>query len=430
MTPDALRARLAALRAAGEELRHRSAREVIDALAAVLDRWRDPGGPERRALERDLPGATGFAPANVREGLSRGLAPWGGDALRALAQREISRGGEFARGHDVTSVLLAGAIPMPALLSMIAPLALRGAALVKTAARDPITAPLVARSIAAVDPQLGRCVDVVGFARADAACMEVFLGADCVLATGSDDTIAAVAARIGPHQTMLRHGHRLSIALLGPDACEGATLDEVVRGLALDTALWDQQGCLSPIAVYASSDAVGCRRVGSALARSLDEIGRALPRGAVDADAAALFAHELAGAELRAAAGQRVVVHAAPDASWAVVCEPDAAPRPVPLGRFVRVHPFSAPEGLGAALGPLAPHLAGVALAGFGGAQSEVEAELRAIGATWVCAPGELQSPPLDWPRDGLAALGSLVRLGAELVENRRESSSGPAASR
>ncbi len=415
MTPDALSARLAALRAAGEELRQRSARDVIDALAAVLDRWRDPDGPERGELERALPEATGFSPANVREGLSRGLAPWSGDALRAAAQRELARGGAFARGHDVTSVLLAGAIPMPALLSVVAPLALRSPALVKTAARDPITAPLVARSIAAVDRQLGRCVEVVGFARTDAACMETFLGADCVLATGSDDTIAAVAARIGPHQTLLRHGHRLSIALLGPDACEGVTLEEAARGLALDTALWDQQGCLSPIAVYAASDAAGCRRVASALARALDGIGRALPRGAVAADVAALFAHERAGAELRAAAGQRVVVHAARDASWAVVCEPDAAPRPVPLGRFVRVHPFPAPEGLGAALGPLAPHLAGVALAGFGGVQSEVEAELRAIGASWVCAPGELQTPPLDWPRDGLPALGSLVRPGAEV---------------
>jgi hypothetical protein len=409
VTPGELRARLAALRAAGEALRERPAKEVIDALAAVLDRWRDPDGPERSALERDLPGATGFSSVNVREGLSRGLAPWSGDALRALAQRELARGGEFARGHDVTSVLLAGAIPMPTLLSMIAPLALRSAALVKSGARDPITAPLVARSIAAVDPQLARGVEVVRFTRADPACMEAFLGADCVLATGSDAAIAAVATRIGPHQTLLRHGHRLSIALLGPGACEGAALDTAARGLALDTALWDQQGCLSPIAVYAASDTTGCRRVGGALARALDEIGRALPRGAVDADAAALFAHERAGAELRAAAGQRVAVHAAPDASWAVVCEPDTAPRPAPLGRFLRVHPLP-PEGLVAALGPLVPHLAGVALAGFGGAQPEVEAKLRAIGATRICAPGELQSPPLDWPRDGLAALGSLVR--------------------
>ncbi len=414
MTPDALRARLAALRAAGEDLRKRPAREVIDALAAVLDRWRDRDGPERRALERELPAATGFSPQNVREGLARGLAPWSGDALRALAQRELSRGNAFARGHDVTSVLLAGGIPMPALLSVIAPLALRSAALVKTAARDPITAPLVARSIAAVDPELARCVEVVSFPGADSACMATLLEAECVLATGSDATIASVAARIGAHQALLRHGHRLSIALLGPGACDAVALREAARSLALDTALWDQQGCLSPIAVYVAGDIVACQRVGAALARELGAVGRALPRGEVDAGAAALAAHERSGAELRAAAGQPVTVHAAHDASWTVVCEPDAAPRPAPLHRFVRVHTLPSLDQLAAALGPLAAHLAGVALEGFGGAQLGVAARLRALGASRVCAPGELQSPPLDWPRDGLPALGSLARPGAE----------------
>ncbi len=412
MTPDALRARLAALRAAGEELRRRPARAVIDALAAVLERWRDREGPERSALERELPAATGFSPQNVLEGLARGLAPWTGDALRALAERELARSGELARGYDVTSVLLAGSIPMPALLSVIAPLALRSPVLVKTAARDRITAPLVARSIAAIDPELGRCVEVVGFAGTDAACMEAFLGASCVLATGSDATIAAVAERMRPHQALLRHGHRLSLALLGPESCDGGALDAAARGIALDTALWDQLGCLSPIAVYVAGDTSSCRRVADALARELDAVGRALPRGAVDAGAAALFAHELAGAELRAAAGSQVTVHAARDASWAVVCESEAALRPAPLHRFVRVHPLPAPEQLGHALGPLAAHLAGVAVAGFGRAQPGVEAGLRALGASRVCSPGELQSPPLDWPRDGLPALGSLIASG------------------
>jgi hypothetical protein len=414
VTPGALRARLAALRAAGEELRKRSASSVIDALAAVLERWRDPNSPERCELARELPAATGFSPQNVREGLARGLAPWSGEALRALAERELARSGAFARGHDVTAVLLAGAIPMPALLSVIAPLALRSAALVKTAARDPITAPLVARSIAAVDPQLARCVEVVGFPGADAACMEVFLSASCVLATGSDATIDAVAARVTPHQALLRHGHRFSLALLGRAACDGAALEDAARGLALDTALWDQLGCLSPVAAYVCGDADACRRVGEALARALEQVERELPRGAVDPRAAVLFAHERAGAELRIAAGQPVALHAAADASWAVVCEPDAAPRPAPLHRFVRVHRLTAPDQLGAALGPLAAQLAGVAVAGFGRAEAEVAISLRRLGASRVCAPGELQSPPLDWPRDGLPALGSLVGFGPE----------------
>src|SRR5262249_51791148 len=150
-------------------------------------------------------------------------------------------------------------------------------------------------------------------------------------------------------------------------------------GLALDVSLWDQQGCLSPIAVYVASDTSGCRRVGTALARSIEAISRELPRGEVAASAAAQFAQERTGAELRAAAGQNLTLFAASDASWAVVCEPDAAPRPAPLHRFVRVHPLPAPGGLGEAIHPIAAHLAGVALAGFGAAQPAVAAELRAL---------------------------------------------------
>jgi hypothetical protein len=413
VTPDALRARLAALRAAGDELRQRPAREVIEALAAVLDRWRDPEAPERRALERELPAATGFTAENVREGLARGLAPWRGDALRALAERELVRGRAFVRGHDVTAVLLAGSIPMPVLLAVIAPLALRSPVLVKTAARDPITAPLVARSIAAIDPRLGRCVDVVGFRGADAACMGAFLTADCIVATGSDATIASLEPRVGRDQLLLRHGHRLSLAVLGSGACDGPALADAARGLALDTALWDQLGCLSPVAVYVVADSAACRRVGDALAGALEAIGRTVPRGAVDPRAAALAAHERAGAELRAAAGQAVVLHGAGDTPWTVVCEADATPRPAPLHRFLRVHPVAVTDQLDGALAPLAAHLAGVALTGFGDQERALAQRLRRLGASRVCAPGELQSPPLDWPRDGLAALGSLARTEA-----------------
>jgi hypothetical protein len=197
-------------------------------------------------------------------------------------------------------------------------------------------------------------------------------------------------------------------------ACDGAALEEAARGLALDTALWDQLGCLSPVAAYVCGDAAACQRVGEALARALEQVERELPRGAIDARSASLFAQERAGAELRIAAGKSVALHAAQDASWAVVCEPDAAPRPAPLHRFVRVHCLGAPDQLGAALGPLAAQLAGVAVAGFGRAEAEVAIALRQLGASRVCAPGELQSPPLDWPRDGLPALGSLARFRGE----------------
>ena len=57
--------------------------------------------------------------------------------------------------------------------------------------------------------------------------------------------------------------------------------------------------------------------------------------------------------------------------------------------------------------------LAGVALEGFGETSAKIAAELTRLGASRVCAPGTLQTPPLEWPRDGRAVLLPFARRSA-----------------
>ena len=78
----------------------------------------------------------------MREGLAVALANWDGNALRRLVASELDPKGA-RKGFDVTAVLLAGSIPMPSLLALIAPLAVGSPVLAKPASRDPVTAPLV-----------------------------------------------------------------------------------------------------------------------------------------------------------------------------------------------------------------------------------------------------------------------------------------------
>ena len=418
MTPEAVRGRLEALREAGARLRARPAEVVLAALARALDVWSDAGSAWRRELEAKLPEATGFAPATVREGLARALAGWNGAALRRLAERELggegARGGPHRRalGFETTAVVLAGSIPMPTLQALVAPLVLRSPVLAKPASRDPITAELVARSLAELDPELGACVALAPISRGDGAALEALLEADCVVVYGDDATVSSLAARTAPTRRFVAHGHRLSVAVLGPEATRGEALRAAAAALALDVALWDQQGCLSPIALYVvDADAAAAPRVAEALAEALADAGARWPRGHVDPASAARFAHERAEAELRAAAGAGVALHADPAGAFCVVGEADALPRPAPLHRFVRVHPVADLRALAVALAPVRRHLAGVALAGFGAGRQEVAHGLAALGASRVCAPGSLQAPPLEWESGGRGALASLTRL-------------------
>jgi hypothetical protein len=349
VTREAIAGRLAALREAGTKLRRRPARETLAALARVVDGWSDADSPWRRALESELPAATGFSSAVVREGARRGFEEWSGRALRELVARELGRpevldraSPEMASGFDTTAVLLAGQIPMPTLLAVIAPLVLRSPVLVKPSSGDPVTPRLVARSIAEIDAELGQSLELVAFEGSDRACARALFEADCVVAAGSDATIAAVRAEVRPPRRLVTYGHRLSAAALGGAATRGPELADAAERLALDVALWDQLGCLSPIAVYvAHPDPSAADRVAEALASALERTEERLPRGRVGADGATAVAHERAQAEMRAAAGHRVTLFAGEQLAWTVVREDGPAPLPAPLHRFVRVHPVN-----------------------------------------------------------------------------------------
>jgi hypothetical protein len=278
--------------------------------------------------------------------------------------------------------------------------------LAKTSQHDPVTARILARAIAATDPDLAEALEIVSFPGADAGRMQALLGADCVVATGSDETIASLAGRVAPPRRFVGYGHRVSAALLGPAALGGPELAEAARGLALDVALWDQLGCLSPVSVFVEGDA---HAAAEAIASELDALASLLPRGHVPREAAVAFAHARGEAEMRAAAGHDVALYG--DARWTVVRETDARPRPCPLYRFLRVHPVSGDHALLEALRPLAPHLAGVAVAGFGSATAGLVAALAALGASRICAPGRLQAPPLAWHHDGQGVLLPLARI-------------------
>lgn len=422
MKPAALRERLERLRGAGHELRRRPPGESLDSLCRVLDTWRDPRSQWHRELVAELPQSSGFSQQTVRRGLELALKDWTGDALRALVDAEFgdaepggaelsdaNRGNGPPRGFDVTSVVLAGSIPMPSLLSLIAPLAVQSPVLAKCASRDLVTAPLVVASIAEIDPQLGDCLEIVSFPAADPDRMGAFCEADCVLATGSDETIAAIRPLVKPPRRLVAHGHRLSFAAVGREALAGAELAQVAEGIALDVALWDQQGCLSPVAVFVDGER-GADALSEALAGALAACEQKMPRGTISAESAAVIQHERSRAELRGADGAEVRVHASAGTAWTVVRESAPRRRAAPLDRFVRVFPVEGVAGVLDALTPDAAHLAGVAVAGFGAETEALRGRLADLGASLVCAPGRLQTPPLGWRREGLPVLGSLAR--------------------
>lgn len=406
-----MRAALVRVREAGRALARRPRHERVDALGRAFERLRAAGSAERRRLEQELPAATGFTSATVREGLARALVGFSAAALEALVERELGGFGKgrIASGFEASAVLLGGGVPTPVLPALAAPLVLGSPVLARTSSHDPVTARVFAAALAAEDADLARALELVTFPSDDDAALRELLAAPCVVAFGADETMAALSARLGPAQRFVRHGHRLSVAVLGEAALTGAGLAEAAAALALDVSLWDQQGCLSPVALYV----LGVDRVPDALfdavSDALREAASRWPRGRTPTETNARFAVERDTAEMRAAAGALVRVVSHDD--FVLVAEPDARFRGSPLQRFLRIHPAPSVEALLGALAPLGPHLAGIGVAGLGSRATALESEFAALGASRICRLGELQAPPLDWCHDQLGVLLPLARL-------------------
>jgi len=412
---------LVRLRDVGRLLRERSAADIHAVLADALDAWSAPASQWQLALAEALAPTSGFSPEMLREGLARGLARYTGAALHGLVQDELgaaerldATSGLRIDGFATAATVLAGAIPLPAFVAIVAPLALRTPVLVKPSLHDPVSAALFARSLVERDPLLGACVEIAAFHRDDAESLAALCEAECVVATGSDDAVAAIArgfaaaaarASASPRR-FLGYGHRSSLAMLGPEATHGDALATAAAALALDVALWDQLGCLSPLAVHVvSAERSAAPRVAEALAEALAEAELRWPRGRIEAGDSASIVRERAEAEMRDAA-----VFASRGTAWSVVCEANAERRVAPLHRFVRVQPSASIDACLAALRPQRAQFAAVALTGFGAATAEIGAALAELGASRICAPGTLQSPPLSWPRDNLRVLLPFAR--------------------
>jgi hypothetical protein len=407
------------LDSAGARLRDRPKARTLDSLAAVLDAWSGSDSPWQRRLVRELPGVTGFSEGNVREGLACGLTNWSGDALRERVERELGASSSSAVGFDRTSVLLAGSIPMPTILSLLTPLLLHSTVLAKTASRDPVTAHVFAESLAEIDPELAAALEVVTFSSSDSETSEAFLDAECVVATGSDETLATVSKKLSRKARLVGYGHRLSIAALGAQSLTPEALPGISESIALDVALWDQLGCLSPVAIFCeTADSSQTEQLADELAKALEKIEERLPRGELPVAAAAAIRSEREGAEMRRAAGSKVSCRGASELRFTVVREADAEWRPAPLHRFVRIHPCADRSALLTAIEPLGSHLAAVAAAGFGGEHDELALALTKLGASRICPPGTMQQPPFGWHHDGQALLPPLCRTKGERGES------------
>ena len=407
----------------------RSTSHLIKIISETAMNWLQPDYPFRRlALERS-PAETGFPRATLARGLDSFFAQLTRENLHALLVQDLGHAhrldeltaalGEsrsahaaLARGPELLVHFTAGNIPCPAWMSIVLGLLIRSAQFVKCASGASFLPRLFAHSLHEAEPKLAACLEIAEWPGGDTALEEpLFAEADCVTATGRDETLAELRGRLPPQVRLLGYGHRVSFAYLTRDVLSAFSTRKLVGQAADDVIAWNQHGCLSPHVIYVETGgAVSAEQFAEMLANELEQREATEPRGPLPVAAAATIASRRDFYRVRAAASPETRLWCSEGSTnWTVVFEADARFQLSCLDRFIYVKNAADLTGTLNQADGVRGQVSTVGLAAHDDQARALATELARWGVTRVCPLGQMQNPPLTWRHDGRPALADLI---------------------
>jgi hypothetical protein len=407
-------------------LARRTTTQLVALLGRLGEQWLMPGDRFRRFTLDEGPARTGFSRATLERGLDDFFRELTAEHLRALIEQDLGDAqaldglritpgksrGAIARGPLLLAHIAAGGLPNPAFMSIVLGLLTRSAQFLKCASGAAFLPRMFAHSLYEADAKLAACLEIAEWRGGSAPLEEaLFREADCVTATGSDESLAHIRAWVPARTRFLGYGHRVSFGYVAGGALERSRAEQFAAHAAADVAAWDQSGCLSPHVYYVQNGGdVMPKELAALLAKGLEQIEAVQPRGALSPELAASIASRRAIYEVRAAHSRETEVWRSADSTaWTVVFEEDPRFQVSCLNRFIYVKPVAnLAEALHAA-DAMQGKVSTVGLAAPANQAPDLVARLADWGVTRVCPVGQMQRPPLSWRHDGRPALGDLV---------------------
>jgi Acyl-CoA reductase (LuxC) len=408
-------------------LARRSVQSMTNFFVKLAENWLEPEFPFRKfALENAAQarfsrttlerGLDNFFKQLTRENFRALLLQEFGDGLDAINEVSATTSAKtihFWRASEFQVHIAAGNIPNPAFTSIMLGLLTRSAQFVKCASGSSFLPRLFAHSIYDADPKLGACLEIAEWRGGNAPLENaLFAEADCVTATGSDETLDEIRLHLPLRTRFVGYGHRVSFGFIAGEVLVGARAKKIVAAAADDITAWNQLGCLSPHVIYVEAGGeVAAEHFAQLLAEELERREALEPRGEISAEESAAIASRRGIYEIRAAHSPETTRHwcSQDSTAWTVVFEADARFQLSCLNRFIYIKPVADLKALFENADAIRGKVSTVGIAAPDEKISELSVQFARWGATRICPLGQMQNPPLTWRHDGRPPLGDLV---------------------
>ncbi|MEI7809207.1 MAG: acyl-CoA reductase [Verrucomicrobiota bacterium] len=392
----------------------RSTDEIVKILCEVAAEWLQPDNKFRRHALELGPAQTGFSVATLARGLDEFFRRFTPENFQVMLAQDLGTDTDrrFWRGPNLLVHIAAGNLPNPALLSLTLGLLTRSAQFMKCASGAALLPRLFAHSIYELDPKLGTCLELAEWRGGHVALESaLFAGADCVTATGGDETLLAIRSRLPAKTRFLGYGQRVSFGIVAREVLREEEISKVVARAADDVIAWNQNGCLSPHVIYVEErGAVESDKFAALLAAELMQREAAEPCGKISVEESADIAARRSMYETLAAYRGDIKLWASQNSTaWTVVFEHEVRFRFSPLNRFIFIKPVPDVAAVLQGVDEIHGKVSTVGIAASPEKAKELALRFAGWGVTRVCPLGQMQNPPLTWRHDGRPAFGDLI---------------------
>ncbi len=400
--------------------------QIIGKLAEVANLWLSPEYELRKIALAANPKETGFPREVLAAGLDACFANWTQEKFFMLLAQEFgdpTRLQSFASqsngtlsavcGPQLIAHIAPGNLPVPLIQSMAFGLLLRSAQFVKCATGRSLLPRLFGHSLHYVEPRLAASLEIAewkgGTQTLDTA---LFNEADCVVASGSNESIHSIRQKLPLTKRLVAYGHRVSLGYVEKLANEVMGTRTVISRAADDVIAWNQQGCLSPHVIYIEQfGSLKPEQFAEMLAEELEARNEGMPRGPVSSSEAAAITTARRFYKIRSANNTGSLIWESENSTdWTVVYEDEKQFQTSPLNRFIFVKPVEHIEEALHVLEPVRESVSTIGLAASETRMRELALPLAQWGMPRICALGQMQRPPLSWHHDGRPPLGELIR--------------------
>jgi hypothetical protein len=402
----------------GAGVKQLRARTIVRAISDAAERWRNADFPARVRATRAIETRMSYTEPVIDYALDALFCSIDAPAIEAVIVNELGSIGALddfmarAGRPDVTYVardpiaIVASdttiGVAIPALV-----FALCAKATIRVKDRDDGLTRAFVETLGEELPDVRDAVAIDVWSGADdATAQRFFHDVGAAVAFGRDDALRAIRARLPVEAAFVGFGHRTSIAYVARESlADEQHARAAARAIARDVMLYDGDGCLSPHAIFCErGGAVDPRAFARTLGDACDEAAIEFPasESAFDPDAA----RYRDAARFRAAQGEGAVFGGT-IAPHLIVLDPPRGALPPLLPRTAAVYAIEGPSDVMRFIASHALPLEGVAVSQ---PRADLDAFVRASGASRMCALGTLQRPPLGGDHGGAGRILPLVR--------------------